>query len=243
MHIAVCDDNVADRKQMERLLKRESDGRASSSEGFYTDSFGNAQSLLHNPMQYDVFYVDICRTEGLTGAKVASSLIDTGVNAPIVLCCSDINYREYTFPPNVIFLEKPIKAEELSASIDYALSIKAKALPLIELRMECPSSIGEDTIYVTEPDILYAVEKGRIVMVTLTDGRQVPMVTSAANFFAQLENYPTFFEPAGKLIINGRHIRELQRSKAVMTDGTIFRIGFHCLKYAKYIYNEYHPEK
>lgn len=25
MHIAVCDDNVADRKQLERLLKRESD--------------------------------------------------------------------------------------------------------------------------------------------------------------------------------------------------------------------------
>ena len=28
MHIAICDDNVADRKQLERLLKRESDKRA-----------------------------------------------------------------------------------------------------------------------------------------------------------------------------------------------------------------------
>ena len=28
MHIAICDDNVADRKHLERLLSRESDKRA-----------------------------------------------------------------------------------------------------------------------------------------------------------------------------------------------------------------------
>ena len=30
MHIAICDDNVADRKQLERLLKRESEKRKST---------------------------------------------------------------------------------------------------------------------------------------------------------------------------------------------------------------------
>ena len=28
MHVAICDDNVADRRQLERLLKRESDKRS-----------------------------------------------------------------------------------------------------------------------------------------------------------------------------------------------------------------------
>ena len=55
MHIAVCDDNVADRKQLERLLKRESDKRAASTGIIYTDSFGNSTALLSNPMQYDAF--------------------------------------------------------------------------------------------------------------------------------------------------------------------------------------------
>ena len=50
MHIAICDDNVADRKQLERLLKRESDKRASSTGIIYADSFGNASALLANPI-------------------------------------------------------------------------------------------------------------------------------------------------------------------------------------------------
>ena len=84
MHIAVCDDNVADRKQLERLLKRESDKRAASTGIIYTDSFGNSTSLLSNPMQYDAFYIDMCLTEGITGTEVANALIAQGVNAPIV---------------------------------------------------------------------------------------------------------------------------------------------------------------
>ena len=53
LHIAICDDNIADRKQLERLLKRESDKRAAVSGIVYTDSFGNAVARLANPMQYD----------------------------------------------------------------------------------------------------------------------------------------------------------------------------------------------
>ena len=164
MHIAVCDDNVADRKQLERLLKRESDKRAASTGIIYTDSFGNSTSLLSNPMQYDAFYIDMCLTEGITGTEVANALIAQGVNAPIVLCCSKINYREQTYPENVIFLDKPIKVAELGQSIDHALDIMSKAVPLIELRED------EDTVYATEPDILYAEEEGGILKKLAEDG-------------------------------------------------------------------------
>ena len=114
MHIAVCDDNVADRKQLERLLKRESDKRAASTGIIYTDSFGNSTSLLSNPMQYDAFYIDMCLTEGITGTEVANALIAQGVNAPIVMCCSKINYRAQSYPENVIFKsESPGKGDLL----------------------------------------------------------------------------------------------------------------------------------
>ena len=38
MHIALCDDNVADRKQFERLVKRESDRRAADEGILFVDS-------------------------------------------------------------------------------------------------------------------------------------------------------------------------------------------------------------
>lgn len=237
MHIAVCDDNVADRKQLERLLKRESDRRMSSTGVLYTDSFGNARSLLSNPMQYDVFYIDMCRTEGMNGMDVVAGLVEQGVNAPIVMCCSHIDYREENLPENVIFLDKPIKIAELSDSIDHALSIKSRAVPLIELRED------KKTIYVTEPDIAYAVEENRTITVTLTDGRRVHVPTTALNFFSQVENHPSFFSPGVKLVINGRHMDKIGYRKIIMTDGTAFKVSNKCMEYARYVYHEYHEKE
>ena len=216
MHIAVCDDNVADRKQLERLLKRESDKRAASTGIIYTDSFGNSTSLLSNPMQYDAFYIDMCLTEGITGTEVANALIAQGVNAPIVLCCSKI------------------KVAELGQSIDHALDIMSKAVPLIELRED------EDTVYVTEPDILYAEEEGRNVIVTLKDGRTVKVATTAINLFSQIENHPTFFAPTVKTILNGRYMEKLGFRKVIMCDGKKFALHRDCVAYAKQLLAEYH---
>lgn len=233
MHIAICDDNVADRKQLERLLKRESDRRSRTTGILYADSFGNAPALLSNPMQYDVFYIDMCRTDGVCGLDVVNGLLSKGVNAPIVMCCSLVNYRELELPSNVIFLDKPIRTEELSRSIDHALSIKSEAPSLIELRED------KDTYYVTEPDIVYAIEEGMYVTVTLTDGRKINMVSTAMNFFAQIEMYASFFAPTPKIIVNGRHISSLRLRRIVMKDGSVFKASRRCMQYARYAMEEF----
>lgn len=233
MHIAICDDNVADRKQLERLLKRESDRRSRTTGILYADSFGNAPALLSNPMQYDVFYIDMCRTEGVCGLDVVNGLLAKGVNAPIVMCCSLVNYRELELPSNVIFLDKPIRTEELSRSIDHALSIKSEAPSLIELRED------KDTYYVTEPDIVYAVEEGMYVKVTLTDGRKINVVSTAMNLFSQIEMYASFFAPSQKIIVNGRHIGSLGLRKIIMKDGSVFKTSGKCMQYARYALEEF----
>ena len=133
MHVAVCDDNVADRKQLERLLKRESELRSAHSEPLYIDSFGNATALLANPMQYDVFYIDICMTSGIDGISVVNALLEKGVQNSIFMCCSLINYRESIKKENVFFLDKPIKTKELNESLNYAQDQKAHSIPLIEI--------------------------------------------------------------------------------------------------------------
>lgn len=237
MHIAICDDNMSDRYHLERLLKRESEKHMSSPGNWYTDAFGNYNALLSNPMRYDVFYIDVCKTEGVTGVDVVNKLVDAGVNAPIILCCSDINYREFHFPGNVSFLDKPIQPEELSASLDKAFKIKEQAESLIELREE------KETFYVTEPDILYATEAGRYMNIMLKSGRTVHVMTTTANLFAQWKSYPTFFAPTPKTIINGRYIAKFGFFKAVMIDGTSFKIHASCMAYARNIHENYRDQK
>lgn len=236
MHIAVCDDNVADRKQLERLLKRESDKRAATSGVLYVDSYGHPESLLKNSMQYDVFFVDICHTEGLTGIDVIKSLTALGNSSPVILCSSLIPYRmqEKELPGQTLFLDKPIKAAALSVLLDEAQKIKDSAVPVIELRED------KGTLYVTEPDILYAVEEKHHLLVTLKSGQTVTLAATAMNFFSQVENFSTFFAPNLHAVVNGRNIERIRFHKIVMCDGTAFKTFGRILSYAKQVYADTH---
>lgn len=240
MHVAICDDNVADRRQLERLLKRESDKRSSDTGIIYADAFGNVQALLSNPMQYDIFYIDMCNTDGLKGYDVVSMLTAKGVHAPIVMCCSREDYKQQAFPENVIFLDKPIRTDELSLSLDHALQIKAQAPDMIELRED------KSTLYVKEEEIIYALEDGRHVTVTLTGDRQFVANTTGENLFAQIEeHHPMFFSPNLKVIVNARYIMKLGIGCTTITmeDGSVFKVHRECRKYAKYAFNEFHAHK
>lgn len=233
MHIAVCDDNVADRKQMERLLLRESDKRASAHGPLYTDSFGNSTVMLANPFQYDAFYIDMCRTEGETGIQLAQALLEKGVKVPVILCCSQINYREHSFPENVLFLDKPITVSALSQTLDIAQEAKQNSVQLIELREEV------DTYYVTEPDILYAEAAGRMLHVFLANGQVVKLLTTASNLFEQLEeSYPSIILPNEKTLINIRHIKSFGFHKVEMENGKKFSFSGKCMQYAKEMYDK-----
>lgn len=184
MHIAVCDDNIADRKQLERLLKRESDKRKQTQGLLYTDSFGSSEVLSKNPMQYDLFFIDLTE-EKPDGFAFAMQLAQAGVQAPIVLCSSKIDYlTQINALPSCreqfLHLDKPILTAALSAIIDKATELCARRTPTIELRSET------DTYYITEDDIVYAVPNGRYTQVTLRDGRAVTILTDLFNFYDQV---------------------------------------------------------
>lgn len=237
MHIALCDDNVADRKQFERLIGREADRRTGRQGGLFLDSFGSADSLLANPMQYDVFFIDLCHTPDIAGSDVAQALIGMGITVPIVMCCSAIDYRRESFPGNVLFMDKPIKADELTASLDHALQVLEQAVPLIEFRVE------EKTCYLKEPDILYAIEKGGMVEIHLKDKENLSILDNAKNLFSQLQHFPVFYCPTKKVILNGRYVTRVGRLRVEMADGSSFRITHDILPYARKIFSDFHGQE
>lgn len=234
MHIAVCDDNVADRKQFERLIRREADRRAAQEVVLFANFFGNADALLSNPMQYDIFYIDLCRTPGTDAAEVVRALVQKGIQVPVVMCCSEIDYRQLSLPGEVLFLVKPIRQEELSSTIGHALEISMQAVSRIELRDE------NNTYYVTEEEILYAIQDGLMIDIFLSDGRVIHTLDNAINLFSQLEAFPSFLVPTPKVLINGRHISGFKFHRVVMSDGRVLKIASECLAYAREMYSAYH---
>lgn len=237
MHIAICDDTIADRKQLERLLKRESDRRAKTTGVLYIDAYGDLPSLLKSPMLYDTFFIDMCKG-AVTGMDVVNALTQVGVQAPLILCSSLISYREQSFDgaPGLLYLDKPIRTSELSDMLDHTICLAQDTVSLIELREE------SGTLYVTEPDIMYAVKDGRRLRIMLTDGRTATILSSTDNFYDQLDHYPSFFSPTSKTVLNGRHIEKLTLFNAYMTDGTKMSIPPGYMAYAKYAFQTFHNQ-
>ncbi|MCR5503508.1 MAG: hypothetical protein K6F53_10920 [Lachnospiraceae bacterium] len=222
MHIAICDDNIADRKQLERLLGRESDARKADSGVFYTDSFGQGDKLYSSRMSYDLFFIDVTGSDE-TGFFLANRLIKGGVTAPVVLCSSTIDYKEEALkmtelPGNLRFLNKPVLKDRLAEILDEAILEVGRKEPTIELRDQ------QDTFYVREDEILYAESEGQYLKVLLKDGRVASVFQDAYTFYMNHREFTHYVLTGPHVMVNAAYIGRLSRFKAVMTDGKEFRI-------------------
>ena len=231
MHIAICDDNIADRKQLERLLKRESDKRKATTGLLYADSFGDCRILSTNHMQYDLFFLDM--TEAAPdGLAFALQLVEDGVTAPIVLCSSKINYKEKASalpktPDSFLYLDKPIITAELTAVLDRAEELSACRVPKIELRSE------QKTWYVEEDDILYAIQKGRYVHVFLTSGEEIPILSEMYNFYNTISSFQHIVFLNDKGLINVTHMDHYTPLGVIMKNGCKLSSNPFVVKYIK----------
>ncbi len=234
MRIAICDDNVADRKQLERLLGRESNRRAATDGILFVDSFGNCQALLDCPQSYDCYFVDICDNPEFSGEMLMQILTQRGIHSPVVFMCSKVDYRTQNLLGQALYLDKAIKVAELTATLDTCLELLSHREHLIELRME------QETLYVREAEILYAIEQKKMLHIHLADNRVVECKISNANFFEEIESFESFLEPGDKLTINARHIREFHGKKITMSDGAVFKLPGKFLSYAQTAQARYH---
>ena len=221
MHLAICDDHMADRKQMERLLGRESDRRLNTTGVLYVDSFGSKESILTTPMIYDAIFMDMTE-DGCDAVELSHMLRADGTDVPIVFCCDKVDYRKSkNLPDNVLFLDKPIVVAELTEMIDHLLSIKNSKAQKLEFRNQT------DTIYLTEDQISYAwPESNRHVCIHTADSREYTTDMSIASFCGTLSKYDSFILLASNTVLNMRYIRSISMFKVTMQDGKSFRLGF-----------------
>lgn len=204
MHIAVCDDNIADRKQSERLLGREADSRKEITEPLYVDYFGSPESLLYAPMIYDALLLDLTGN-GNDALAVAHTLRESGHQLPIVFLCSKINYRDTSsLPEHALFLDKPIKAAELTQMIDVLFTIKSRAIQRMEFRD------NHNTYYIHPDEIIYAEMDGNYAKLHLANGDSYRCICSLDTLISQFNVYECFFLIRDKIIANINHVKKIK---------------------------------
>lgn len=220
MHIALCDDNVADRKQSERLLGRESDSRLHTTGVLYLDSFGNSEVLLKAPMQYDLFILDMTG-EGPNAMELARMLRKAGVTAPIALCSSTLDYQAMEQQPDCIFhLHKPLKPQDIRDCIDKALAIRSSLARTYEIRCEQETHyISADTVVTVSPD-------GHLAKILFADGTELKMLGTPEDFYYLTEASGKFLFARKNLLVNREFIDYFTIRTLRLTNGLTYSLSF-----------------
>ena len=220
MRIAICDDNIADRRHAERLLKRESDRIHSlGSASFVIDCFGSTEKLYSMADTYDVFLIDMVDDPEENGMQIARALREQGIPSPIILCSSKIDYRALSCDSdeNFFYLTKPYVSEPLLEQLAQCEKHIVRREGRVELRTE-----GE-TVNVSYEDILYATEEGRGFLSVVVKGRgAVRIMSDAASLYQQMlgiKKDPAIIAISAKAFINALALKSTGFLSVTMEDG------------------------
>lgn len=222
LSIALFDTNFGERKQMERLLDRESDRRGETC-SIYTTTFGNKDTLLNTQRIYDAYFLDI-PDDSYSAYDLAKDLRLKDIASPIIFLCSSMNYRECGRElSNTFFMDKPVLVADLTAMTEELLQQKAENyVPSIEIR-----DITK-THYLTEREIVYCEnsKRTRNITIHLQDGSTMFAENDIDNFLSELEPLGQFFMANNHVIVNARYVDKTTFFRVYLKSGKSFKRSY-----------------
>lgn len=228
MHIAICDDNVADRKHLERLLSRESDKRAGTPNILYVDSYGEKTHFLANPLKYNLIFMDMTSEPGIV-EYILEHLDAMGYNAPLILCSSQIDYTAIpNLPSYVIHAKKPYIPEPLPGYL--ALGDANVTGHVISVK------VHRDKIdrNVPKNSIMYILEENGHCILHTTEGEVFDVDENISEMRKIMEPFEEFERVNKRDIVNFKYVSAVMPASIVMQDYAQVRIS--PLRYRNYKY-------
>ena len=214
MYIAVLADNVADRKQTERLLGRANDVLFKETGTLYIDSFGDMESLMHAPMKYELFLIDMFHSD-THGQSVAAALRKANVPGNIALMIpKDTPFSYQIVLDGLTTIQKPLVATTLHQLIRETHKEQLRTIiPKIEIRSE------NETYYIPLEQIIYAREKEHFVYVHLDNGKVLPMLGEIRDFYRWVSTHPEFILVKKDTVLNENHVISSTKKEYHMSNG------------------------
>ncbi|MBQ2257346.1 MAG: hypothetical protein II247_01555 [Lachnospiraceae bacterium] len=238
MHVAICDDNVADRKHIERLLSRESDKRAGSTNILYIDSYGNKDHFLSgNPLKYNIIFMDMCSEPGIV-EEILEYLERAGYNAPLILYSSKIDYTAIPdLPSYIIHAKKPYITEPLPDYLSLGDANAAQSIVTVFIHKE--SIINE----VPKDSIMYALQNEAGCTLYLSDGAPVKVDEPIGDLRQIFEPFEEFKRVNKNSIVNFKYVSKVKLFTIIMKDTTRFFMSPLLHKEYKWLLEEMEMEE
>lgn len=232
MHVAICDDNVADRKHLERLLSRESDKRRDTPNILYIDSYGDKEHFLINPLKYNIIFMDMCYERGTVEA-ILDELVAMGYTAPLILYSSRIDYTAIpNLPDFVIHAKKPYIPEPLPAFLKLGDENVRGYVAAVSVHQN-----GE-AIDVVKDEIEYATTGAHNAVLHLIDGTRIDIDESIADLLQILAPYEEFERANKNGIANFKFVSAVTPFHIIMQSYFQFPIPFFRYREFKFLKEE-----
>lgn len=226
MHVAICDDNVADRKHLERLLSRESDKRAGTPNILYIDSYGEKMHFLANPLKYNLIFMDMSSEPGIV-EFILEHLDEMGYHAPLILYSDKIDYTKIpNLPDYVVHAKKPYIPDPLPEFL--ALGDANVVGHVISINVHTNSIINSIPKYT----VMYAVEENNACKLYLTDGTSIEVEEKIEELRQIFEPFEEFERVNPKSIVNFKYVTAVMPIAILMQDSKEFKTSL--LRYREY---------
>ena len=216
LHIAVCDDEVIDRKRAKRITTdiMEAEGLACS-----LSVYESAKALLtaiQGGAQFHILLLDVMM-DGLDGMEFAAALRKLGDNTAIVFMSTnrEMALRGYEVSA-VRYLAKPLREEQLREALLYCYKTFCEKKEIL-----LPTTKGQRRIPLA--NILYAEAMERVTKLVLTD--RLEEVT--LKFSDLLELLPERqFQPCHRsYLVNLEHIAYVRSRDLELTTGDVLPVS------------------
>ncbi len=226
MHVAICDDNVADRKHLERLLSRESDKRAGTPNILYVDSYGEKMHFLANPLKYNLIFMDMSSEPGIV-EFILEHLDEMGYHAPLILYSDKIDYTAIpNLPDYVIHAKKPYIPDPLP---DFLALGDANVIGhVVSINVHTNSVISSIPKYM----IMYALMENNTCKLYLTDGTSIEVDEKIEELRQIFEPFEEFERVNTKSIVNFKYVTAVMPICVMMQDSREFKTSL--LRYREY---------
>lgn len=220
MYIGVIADNIADRKQLERLLGRANSALCAETGTLYVEAFGDSQSLLRAPMKYELVIIDITLTKD-HGRSIVEQLKSIHIPGQIAVCHPEgtpFSYQDAI--DGLLSMQKPVLTAPLHQMIREAHKYHLQtSVPTIEIRAE------SETHYVPVEKILYAKSQSHLVDVHLDDGTVLSMLGEIDDFYHWVDNYPEFFFVKKDTVLNQNHVLSHTKKEYRLDNGEVITLS------------------
>ena len=207
MKIAICDDEMAVRRQIHERIFHYFMDRNMTCE---IHEFSQGRRFAEVSDQFDLVFMD-CRLEGEDGVEVIRQI--RRVNTRLLVVFLTV-YNEYAVEAINLdtfrYLIKPVPDEQLREALDSFVRLYQSTRKII-----VPTS-GE-TYYLDADDVMYLESDGRNTTVRTVAG-QYRSTKRISDFYAEINN-SHFFRTHRSYILNMKYVSSIEKKTVVLRNG------------------------